>query len=190
MQDFSNFQPANLLTKIKSCASKEEKNIFLEESYILNRYYMWMTGVYDRHGNQCSMIYETKRILFVEQSPLEILDYSIRCIGFDLKGALKTAKHLLGKSSKLPVVVNPLYEIVAFPTHSPAHPDNIWFNPDHIRRTTKSLQENKTNVTFSNSTTLTVPNRLSSFNTQILAAEQLKRMVLEAARTSTCILLN
>lgn len=190
MQDFSNFQPANLLTKSKRCASKEEKNIFLEKSYILNQDFMWMTGVYDRQGKQCSMVYETKRILFVDQSPLEILEYSIRCIGFDLKGALKTAKYLLGKTSKIPVVVNPLNEIVVFPTHSPAHPDNIWFNPNHIRRTTKSFQENKTNVNFSNSRTLTVPNRLSSFNTQIQSAEQLIRMVLEAARTSTIILLN
>lgn len=154
--------------------------MFIENHYIINQEFMCMTGQYDRYGKLCTLVIETNQMFFVNESPLEILDYSIRCIGFDLRGAIKTAKWLLGHEMMLPVVVNPILEIIAFPTHSPKHEDNMWFNPFHIKRTIS--QHPKTIVELSNGKILIIPKRLSSFNNRMQIAEQLKRLALETAK--------
>ncbi|QCJ45072.1 hypothetical protein FAY30_03120 [Bacillus sp. S3] len=47
-----------------------------------------------------------------------MLNDSIRCVGFNLKGAMETAKLLLGDKQMCPVMVNPLHTIVVFPNKS------------------------------------------------------------------------
>ncbi|MFJ5718037.1 competence protein ComK [Neobacillus sp. NPDC093127] len=78
---------------------------------------------------------ELNRTFIVDSSPLEILNDSIRCIGFDLRGAMETAKWLLGNKHMCPVMVNPIHNICVFPNKSAKHADTMWFNPEHIVRT-------------------------------------------------------
>ncbi|WP_077214925.1 competence protein ComK [Bacillus dakarensis] len=45
---------------------------------------------------------------------------------------------------------------------STKHEENIWFNPQHIKRTASSNRN--TIIQFSNGSTLFIPTRLTSFN--------------------------
>ncbi|MEH7524940.1 competence protein ComK [Bacillus sp. JJ1503] len=142
--------------------------------YRITKQFMRMTGFYDSNGKMCTLVTETRKTFMVDQSPLEILDESIRCIGYDLKGAMITAKRLLGNVHHCPVLVNPIHRIVLFPTKSGLHEECTWFNPVHIKRT-NSLN-NQTTITFSNGQTITIPGKLSSFNCKIKRAEHLEEM--------------
>ncbi|MCD4838339.1 competence protein ComK [Neobacillus sedimentimangrovi] len=148
----------------------------IEKNYIINENFMYMTGYHDRFGKLCSLVRENNRTLMVDQSPLEILSDSIRSIGFNLKGAIESAKWHLGNIPMCPFIVNPICKICVFPTKSANNPETIWFNPDHIKRTKGNL--NHTIVTFSNGFDLKVPCRLSSFNTKLQNAEQLIKLIL------------
>lgn len=154
--------------------------MFIVKNYLISKDCMFLTGQYDRYGKLCTMISETSQAFFANQSPIEVLEESILNIGYDLKGALNSSRRLLQQDMLLPVMVNPVLEIVLFPIRSPKHEDNIWFNPTHIKRT-QSLHL-KTIVQLSNWKNIIVPRRLSSFNNRMQMAEQYKRMALEAAK--------
>lgn len=155
--------------------------MFIANDYFINEECMFLTGHYDRYGKLCTMISETSQAFFANQSPIEVLEDSIRNIGYDFKGALSTSRRLLEQDMLLPVMVNPVLEIVLFPIRSLKHDDNMWFNPSHIRRTqSHSL---KTIVQLSNGKNIIVPRRLTSFNNRMQMAEQYKRMALEAAKS-------
>lgn len=147
-----------------------------------------MTGHYDRYGKLCTRVFETKRTMIINKSPLEVLDYSIKCIGFDLRGALKTSRWHLGDIHMYPIMVNPIRRIILFPSRSPKHEENIWFNPQHIKRTTSSNRN--TSIQFSNGSTLIIPTRLASFNHKLQTAEQLEKMTIGENEKSFTFILN
>ena len=139
-----------------------------------------MTGLYDRTGKLCTKVNEIDRTFIVDKAPLEILEDTIRNIGFNLKGAMATAKWITGVAQMCPIMINPILKICVFPTKSAHHDEVIWFNPAHIARTS-SLNGN-TLVEFRNGTAIIVPCRLSAFNTKLQTAEQLKHLTIEAGR--------
>jgi competence protein ComK len=153
--------------------------LFIEDDYIINPNFNYMVGFFDRNANPCTLVRETERIFVVERSPLEILDDSIRCIGFNLKGAMETAKSLLGNKQMCPVMVNPVYQICVFPIKSSKYIDTIWFNPNHIARTL-SFKLN-TQVEFTNGITIMVTSKLYSFNNKLQIAEQFRNMMIGRA---------
>jgi competence protein ComK len=148
---------------------------------------MYMVGQYDRHGKLCSRVTEVNKDFLVDKSPLEILDDSIKSIGFDLRGALATAKWILGDIHMCPVMINPIHKICLFPDKSAKHSDTMWFNPYHIVRT--SSFNGKTNVKLSNGFILKVPSRLSAFNHKLQTAEQLRKITVEIAKNPISFLL-
>ncbi|WML29647.1 competence protein ComK [Neobacillus sp. OS1-32] len=145
--------------------------------YFIKPEFMYMAGFYDRYGNRFSVVHEVHRTLIVERSPIEILADSIRRIGFDLRGAIATAKSLLGDIQMCPIMVNPIHQICVFPTKSAKNDDTIWFNPNQIIRTKCCCQ--KTLVLLGNGRSILVPNKLSSFNTKLQNADQLKKITTE-----------
>lgn len=146
----------------------------IEKFYIINQHFMNMAGQNDRNGKPCSLVRELDRTIIVDKSPLEILADSIRCIGFDLKGAIATAKWILGDIPMCPIMVNPIHNICVFATKSAKHEDAMWFNPEYIVRTNSFYL--KTKVTLRNGLIITVPCRLTSFNTKLQNADQLKKI--------------
>lgn len=152
--------------------NKGVKQFFMEKYYIINQYMMYREGRYNEYGKLCTKVTQTDQTFLVDRSPMTILEDSIKCIGFNLKGAMSTAKWILGNTSMCPVMVNPIKRICVFPHKSAKKADAMWFNPTHIMKTT-SLYRN-TNVQFSNGLCIKVPMRLSSFNTKLATAEQLR----------------
>jgi competence protein ComK len=163
-------------------------HLFIKESYMINQYLMYMAGYYDRNGKLCTLVKELNRIFMVDQSPLQILEYSINCIGFDFKGALFSSKWFLGDIKMYPVMVNPIQKICLFPIKSAKHPDTLWFNPVHIKRTVGIMRE--TEIEFTNSQTLRVKSRISSFNHKLQTAEQLREMTTRIGKNPRSFVLN
>ncbi|WP_066309637.1 competence protein ComK [Bacillus sp. FJAT-29814] len=151
--------------------------MFIEENYIIGPDFMCMVGIYDRNAKLCTLVREQNRTFIVDQSPLEVLTHSIRCIGYDLKGAMATARLLLGNKHMCPVMVNPIHRICVFPHKSANHVEAIWFNPYHIART-NSL-DRKAKIEFSNGMIMAIPSKLYSFNHKLQTAEQFMKMTVE-----------
>ncbi|MED4227921.1 competence protein ComK [Neobacillus cucumis] len=149
--------------------------MFLENKYIINPNFMYMVGYYDRQAKLWTLVKELHRTFIVDRSPLEILNDSIQCIGFNLKGAIETAKWLLGNKYMCPVMVNPIHRISVFPDKSAKKAATIWFNPYHINRTMSFNQ--KAQVVFSNGLSITLTSKLYSFNHKLQTAEQFRKML-------------
>jgi competence protein ComK len=147
-----------------------------------------MVGYYDRNGKLCTIVEEVDNIFIIDQSPLEILEYSINLIGYDLKGATNTSKWLLGDIQMCPIMVNPVLNICLFPSKSSKHHDTMWFNPDHIKRT-RGYRRNTT-IEFSNGLNLIIPCKLPYFNSKLQNAEQLRKMTYSAGTNPASFVLD
>jgi competence protein ComK len=161
-------------------------HLYLKKFYIINQLMMYMVSHYDRQGKLITIVIQTDGTFAVDKTPVEIIEDSIRCIGFNYKGALSTAKWILGSDVKMcPVMINPIHNICVFPTQSPKHEETIWFNPAHIFRT-RSLCT-KTTVELTNGETLVVPCKLSAFLTKLYNAEQLSKVTMEIGNNPNTI---
>ncbi|MDF2790521.1 MAG: hypothetical protein K0S80_3622 [Neobacillus sp.] len=145
-----------------------QKNYFIEEKMIL------MMGEYDGYGKPCARVMAGSASFLVDRTPLQILDDTLMYIGFDLRGAMASAKLILDERSRCPIIVNPYLGICLFPNHSPFNPDCIWFNPEHIVRT--KAAGNKTEVELSNGHSIIVDSKLTSFNNRIHKAQLLMQI--------------
>lgn len=177
-----------IFTGRKLRKKKELMDLEVRNYYIINQGFMFMTEHLDRYGNQYTLIRDTSGLTAVSRSTLNIMDDSIRCIGFDLRGAVGTSKWLLDQTAMCPVMINPIDRIVLFPTRSHHHEENIWFNPHHIKRTIGI--SGKTKILFTDGTSLTIPTRLSSFNSKLQTAEQLMNLTIESANKPFTFVLN
>jgi competence protein ComK len=168
---------------------KQQKQMF-EETYSINQNLMYMAGFYDCQAKACTLVRETERIFVVHQSPLEILEYSIKKVGYNLKGAMETSREANG-SKMCPIMVNLLQKLVVFPTHSAKHVETMWLNPDQIQRTYRSKRiKRKTNIEFKNGLIISVDSRLTFFNDKLKRAEQYRDTTIAAAQHSLSFLTN
>jgi competence protein ComK len=159
----------------------------IEKYYLINQYLMYMYGFYDRNGKVCTLVTQFDRVFIVDRSPLEILDDSLRCIGFNLKGAMDTSKIIMGNNMMCPVMINHIHNICVFPDKSHKNEDAIWFNPYHILRT-QSLKR-KTHIEFRNRKVLIIDSKLFSFNHKLKSAEQLSKITIENANNPVCFII-
>jgi competence protein ComK len=147
---------------------------------MINPNTFYLNGVYDRYGKLCTIVRELEKTLFIDDSPLHILENSIKSIGYDLKGAMSSAKWILGDIHMPPVMINPIQQICLFSNKSAKNDDTIWFNPAHIVRTTS--YQKKTYIEFTNGTTLIIHCSLSAFNTKLQNAMQLRNITTEMGK--------
>jgi competence protein ComK len=168
---------------------KQQKQMF-EERYSLNQKMMYMVGFYDCYAKACTLVRESERIFVVHQSPLEILEYSIKKVGYNLKGAMESSREANG-NKMCPIMVNLLQKLVVFPTQSVKHVETMWLNPNQIQRTYGSKFINrKTNVEFKNGLIISIDSRLSFFNDKLKRAEQYRDTTIAAAQHSFSFLTN
>ncbi|MBO0959938.1 competence protein ComK [Neobacillus sp. MM2021_6] len=145
----------------------------MDPFYLVDRNVILMTGEYDNQGRFCARVMIGKDTLLVDRTPVQLLDDTLKYIGFDLKGALEGAKAIVGEKYMRPVLVNPYKEICLFPNMSPKKEDCVWFNPDHI--ITAKSRGYKTEVELSNGVSILIDSKLGCFNTKLQRAFQLKR---------------
>ncbi|AYA78069.1 hypothetical protein DOE78_23180 [Bacillus sp. Y1] len=154
--------------------------MLLLKCYMINPNTLYLNGVYDRNGKLCTIVRELEKTFFIDDSPLHILENSIKSIGYDLKGAMSSAKWILGDIHMPPVIINPIQQICLFSNKSAKNDDTIWFNPAHIVRTTS--YKKITYIEFTNGTTLIIHCSLSAFNTKLQNAMQLRNITTEMGK--------
>jgi len=119
-------------------------------------------GEFALMGKLCTRIVEGHYSFIIEKPPLDVLDEAIRQIGYNLKGAIECSKLTLGKTSMVPIMINPAQGVCMFPIISPYKHNCVWFNPMHIIDTESNGSQ--TIVHLSNSSVIPVEMRLPTFN--------------------------
>jgi competence protein ComK len=80
-----------------------------------------------------TIVHEKEQILYVKQSPWEIINENC-FLGFSsYDGRVKAAKKYLNCDKKVPVLIYEREQIAAFPTRSPTHHLCHWVFPLHAR---------------------------------------------------------
>lgn len=84
------------------------------------------------HASYCTIVWEIDRILYVEQTPLQIITSSCLHSGASYDGRRSAVIHLTGLKKKVPIPINPENNIYAFPSHSGNHKLCHWLFFNHI----------------------------------------------------------
>ncbi|WP_040207208.1 competence protein ComK [Neobacillus jeddahensis] len=146
----------------------------IKHFYLLDPNIVLVTGEYDPYGKLCTRVILGKETFLVDRTPAQLLDDTLLYIGFNLNGAIKGARSILGNRKMCPVIVNPFHGVCFFPNKSAKRGDCIWFNPDHIVKT--KPRGTKTEVELSNELTLIIDSKLHSFHNKMQIAFQLKQL--------------
>lgn len=93
-----------------------------------------------------SKVIETKREIFLKDSPLDLIKRGCLGGGAGLEGRLESVTLFTGIERKIPVPIFPDQGIYCFPTHSPKHNDCCWIFPAHIRRTMANKNNPKQSI--------------------------------------------
>ncbi|MBP2242362.1 competence protein ComK [Cytobacillus eiseniae] len=143
--------------------------------YIIYHKTILFLGEYHTFGNLYTRVVESNRTFLVTMTPLQLLDYSIKHTGSDLKGAINSARFLLGKKCMYPIIVNSQQGVCVFPTISTKRAECIYFNPKHIF----GIKDNKgnTDVKLSNEHTITVEKGSLSFSNKVDRARRFLDMI-------------
>ncbi|MFL6556196.1 MAG: competence protein ComK [Bacillus sp. (in: firmicutes)] len=146
-----------------------------------------LTGEYDCFGKLCARVLAGESSFLVDRSPLQLLDDTLTYIGYDLRGAMASAKLILGERTRCPIIINPYLGICLFQNKSPNNADCIWFNPEHIVRTI-AVGRNQTEVELSNGHSIIVDSRLTFINNKIHKANKLMQISMKRGNQSGPIL--
>jgi competence protein ComK len=144
--------------------------------YLIDRNISMMIGEYNQYGRLCSRVMIGNESLLVERTPLQLMDDTLKYISFNLNGAYKGAKEILGDRKFCPVIVNPYQDVCLFPIKATQKDDCMWFNPQHIVKTKRVGNGTKTEVELSNGISIIVDLKLASFNNKLQTALQLWKL--------------
>ncbi len=129
-----------------------------------------------RHIDYETIVLERNAKFYVKKTPLELIRAACLEGGSTYEGRREAVIALTGSQNKVPIPIEPLQHIYAFPTHSPKQFDCCWLFYHHVKSMKPHPKSSsKTLVTFKNSRELTVPVSYYSLEKQML-------------RTSQCIL--
>ncbi|MEH7544853.1 competence protein ComK [Neobacillus vireti] len=148
--------------------------MIIDQFYLLDEDIILMTGEYNNEGKFCARIMVGGQTLLVNRTPIQVMDDTLKYIGFDLKGAIKGTKNILGNINMCPILVNPYKGICLFPYKSPKKEDCVWFNPDHIVKT--KTRGCKTEVELSNGVSIIIDLKKYYFINKIQTALLLKNI--------------
>ncbi|MFJ7829481.1 competence protein ComK [Peribacillus sp. NPDC097284] len=105
----------------------------IRKRYLINQKTEAMVGEYHVNGEEMTRVIEGKEMFLVKESPLTILNNTFIYLGYNLEGALKGAKSVLGGKYRLPVCINAELGMVWFSSNSFRKTGGIWFSYIHIR---------------------------------------------------------
>lgn len=105
--------------------------------------------------------------------PMEIMKKSCSYFGSSYEGRKESSRLLTGITHKIPIIVDPISSIYFMPTCSPTNPDCIWVSHEHVLFH-KKVDSHRTQVTFRNKVSLTLPVSHHSFENQLLRTSLLR----------------
>ncbi|MFS1517107.1 competence protein ComK [Bacillus sp. SCS-151] len=131
------------------------------------------------HCDYDTIVYEQQQQLAIAKTPLQLVKAACLEGGATYDGRRKAMTHLTGSKQKIPIPINPQYDIFAFPTQSPHRFENSWIFYHHI----KSIEpyEAPTNTTIQSIITFTNGEQLQMKESHYIVEKQMQR-------TAMCII--
>lgn len=115
-----------------------------------------------------------KKLLFIRQTPREIIKKSCIYYWSTYEGRKKAVIHHTGFKQKVPIPINEQIPIATFPTHALIHINCAWLMYHHI---VDYIPARKTTITFTNGKSLTIVVTIKAFISQMKQAlEVVQRM--------------
>ncbi|MFC0560855.1 competence protein ComK [Halalkalibacter alkalisediminis] len=103
------------------------------------------------HIDYYTIVWERDQIYYVKKTLFQIIKEACLEGGAEYDGRRVAVTHKTGIQSKIPIPVNPLEHIYAFPTHSPKLHDCSWIFYHHIKSIHRHPNSQKKSIiTFKN----------------------------------------
>ncbi|PLR76746.1 hypothetical protein CU633_14425 [Bacillus sp. V3-13] len=132
-----------------------------------------LNGERDGYGKLCTRVWERGDSFLVDLDPLKVLDESLKYMNSNLKGAIKSAKLIIGMC----LAVNPYHGIFMFPVKGPSNDDCFWINAAAVQNTSPSGRQTK--VVFHDGYSIKEESRFTAFNNKLLIARNLGEITKE-----------
>ncbi|WP_017754302.1 competence protein ComK [Calidifontibacillus oryziterrae] len=144
------------------------------DEFEISPYTMAIVG---EKGNKDSPVYsrilEVESEFLVKMKPMMVMDRSCKYFGSSLKGRQEGTREITGISYKAPIAVDPLNEIYMFPTISPYKDTCAWISHSYILNYF-SVEREKTEVLFTNHTSIILDISKGSFENQLNRTAQFR----------------
>ncbi|MDC3415952.1 competence protein ComK [Aquibacillus salsiterrae] len=150
--------------------------INLLETYDANE--LTITLIPSFHTDYQTIVWEQDQTLYVKQTPLQIIRSSCLASGASYDGRRDAVIHITGLKKKVPIPINLVKRIFAFPSHSGNHPDCHWLFFNHIG----TIREIPPNLSSSHHSVVIFKN-----GQQLLMKETVHVLKMQLYRTSECI---
>ncbi len=132
----------------------------------------------ESEGRIYSKVLELKGVLYVDLTPLMILENSCSYYGASLEGRRQGTKVISSITHKPPIAIDPMSDLYFFPTTSPKRSECIWISLHHVLDYNSTSISN-TLVIFTNKQEMEFPISPSSFKTQILRTSYFRTKLLQ-----------
>ena len=97
------------------------------------------------------IVYEQKKTLYVRRHAFDLIKQSCIKDGWAAyEGKRKAVQEIMSFQYKIPIPVIPKLNLHFFPTHGAMNDDNVWINPDMIRRCVDGQLPGMTLMTLAN----------------------------------------
>lgn len=131
-----------------------------------------------KHKNYATIVYEVDRIVYVEDSPMQLIRQTLE-LHFRIYESVKTTIYKrLGFKKKIPIPIH-LTDQYLFPTHAVDHVDCSWISEQHIAEIRKGTNEQNARIVFKNGQTILTPSTRSSLKRQRKRTREVRRIGVE-----------
>ncbi|WP_078381512.1 competence protein ComK [Sutcliffiella halmapala] len=140
--------------------------------YEINRYTMAILSV-EKGGKLYSKVLEVEGELFVDLTPLMIVENSCSYYGSNYEGRKQGSRMVAGLTHKPPIAIDPMSDLYFFPTSSPKNDECNWISLHHVLESHPTTISN-TYVKFMNKEEVELPLSPQSFEKQMQRASFLR----------------
>jgi competence protein ComK len=130
-----------------------------------------------------TQVFEAEDEFISPFKPLDIVKNSCEYYGCDYESRKKGTSHIIGYSRKLPIAIEPTYNIFFFPTTSPTRSDCSWISYDFVKEYCRVAPQ-QTLITFQNNQTHLFASPYSTIETQVLRTSRLKAMLMQRIQSN------
>ncbi|RXJ02242.1 competence protein [Anaerobacillus alkaliphilus] len=121
------------------------------------------------HIDYQTKVIEKNAIFYVKKPALELIKNACLIGGSSYEGRKIAVSYHMRVKHKVPIPINPILHIFAFPTHSPTQYHCSWIFPSHVKAIEKHpTKPNHTVIIFKNSYKLEIPVSYYQIEKQLL----------------------
>lgn len=139
------------------------------KEYIINKNTLVVIPIDDKS----SRVVEVKKELIVYKSVLNIIKKSCIYYGSSYNGRVCGSKYMLNKSSKIPIIISEINNLILFPTKSPRNEKCCWLLLSNIKHYNK-IDINQTIIRFSCGKSMKFGVSYRIIDNQVLQSSRLK----------------